>query len=167
MRESGLGPNAGGYGCTAASPSNAENTIELPFRVAVNLQRIDAADQIGVVANGSVEQVEDAPDRPSRRFAGTRRSAQLAGKPQSARVLGRQSPGHSFYAAPPHRTCDQDRDGRPLSGAGSLFEVNPTCAGAAEAISAPAGCVAAVALGNILLGCLGLAPIRRRTDIEP
>ena len=37
-----------------------ENAVELPFGVAVDLQRIDAADQIGAVANGRVEQVENA-----------------------------------------------------------------------------------------------------------
>jgi len=37
-----------------------EDTVELPLRVAVNLQRIDATDEIGAVANGRIEQVEDA-----------------------------------------------------------------------------------------------------------
>src|SRR5207247_10469483 len=37
-----------------------EDAVELPFRVAVNLQRIDAADQISAVANRRVEQVKDA-----------------------------------------------------------------------------------------------------------
>ena len=37
-----------------------KDTVELPLRVTVNLQRIDAADQIGAVANRRVEQVEDA-----------------------------------------------------------------------------------------------------------
>ena len=37
-----------------------EDTVELPLRVAVNLQRIDAANQIGAIANGRIEQVEDA-----------------------------------------------------------------------------------------------------------
>ena len=37
-----------------------EDAVELPFGVAVDLQRIDAADQIGAVADGRVEQVEDA-----------------------------------------------------------------------------------------------------------
>src|SRR6476659_10921290 len=37
-----------------------EDTVELPLRVPVNLQRIDATDQIGAVANGRIEQVEDA-----------------------------------------------------------------------------------------------------------
>src|SRR6202008_5052669 len=37
-----------------------EDTVELPLRVTVNLQRIDASDQIGAIANRRVEQVEDA-----------------------------------------------------------------------------------------------------------
>ena len=37
-----------------------EDAVELPLRVAVNLQRIDATDQIGAVADGRIEQVEDA-----------------------------------------------------------------------------------------------------------
>src|SRR5690349_2941333 len=37
-----------------------EDTVELSFRVAVDLQRIDAAHQIGAVADGRVEQVENA-----------------------------------------------------------------------------------------------------------
>ena len=34
-----------------------KDTVELPLRVTVNLQRIDAADQIGAVANRRVKQV--------------------------------------------------------------------------------------------------------------
>src|ERR1700730_5924604 len=44
----------------AAPRSDREDAVELPLRVAVNLQRIDAADEIGAVANGRIEQVEDA-----------------------------------------------------------------------------------------------------------
>jgi hypothetical protein len=44
----------------AAPRRDREDTVELPLRVAVNLQRIDAADQIGAVANRRIKQVEDA-----------------------------------------------------------------------------------------------------------
>ncbi len=37
-----------------------EDAVELPLRVAIDLQRVDAADQIGALAHRRVEQVEDA-----------------------------------------------------------------------------------------------------------
>jgi hypothetical protein len=106
-----------------------KDAVELPFRVAVNLQRIDAADQIGAVANGSVEQVEDAraAHHAALREPDDLRSWSVSRNWHACCVDNRQA----FFlwigvGSAALNAYEPDGDGRLLSGAGSLFEVKPT-----------------------------------------
>ena len=106
----GKKPSRRPFGSRSTSSGSMSPTRSAPLRTAVSSSR-------------------GCPGRASRLFAGTRRSAQLADKPQSARVLRRQSPGILSMDRCRLRRIECGRAGwrRPASWrCRQLFEVEPT-----------------------------------------